>query len=146
MAIMQGRGCGNCRDKWRRCWSDVWRGFAAAGCASCCPRAATSGSSRPHSGLRDERIAEPVLLDERSASGEAERYAELYLKRRPEANPKIARRLAAKPLFHAGLMVAAGDADAMLAGVTVATARVIEAGMMTVGTLARRRNAVRASS
>jgi phosphate acetyltransferase len=83
--------------------------------------------------LRDERIAEPVLLDERSASGEVERYAALYLKARPEANPKIARRLAAKPLFHAGLMVAAGDADAMLAGVTVATARVIEAGMMTVG-------------
>ena len=83
--------------------------------------------------LRDERIAEPVLLDERSASEQTERYAELYLKARPEANPKIARRLAAKPLFHAGLMVAAGDADAMLAGVTVATARVIEAGMMTVG-------------
>ena len=83
--------------------------------------------------LRDERIAEAVLFDERSASEGAERYAELYLKQRPEANPKIARRLAAKPLFHAGLMVAAGDADAMLAGVTVATARVIEAGMMTVG-------------
>ena len=83
--------------------------------------------------LRDERIAEPVLLDERSASEQMERYAELYLKARPEANPKIARRLAAKPLFHAGLMVAGGDADAMLAGVTVATARVIEAGMMTVG-------------
>ena len=83
--------------------------------------------------LRDERIAEPVLLDERSASEQAERYAGVYLKARPEANPKIARRLAAKPLFRAGLMVAAGDADAMLAGVTVATARVIEAGMMTVG-------------
>src|SRR5258706_4305077 len=83
--------------------------------------------------LRDERIAEPVLLDERSVSGEVERYAALYLKMRPEANPRIARRLAAKPLFQAGLRVAAGDADAMLAGVTVATARVIEAGMMTVG-------------
>jgi len=83
--------------------------------------------------LRDERIAEPVLLDAQPVNAEVERYAALYLKARPEANPKIALRLAAKPLFHAGLMVAAGDAVAMLAGVTVATARVIEAGMMTVG-------------
>jgi phosphate acetyltransferase len=83
--------------------------------------------------LRAERIAEPILPDERAVSESAERYAEFYLQVRPEANPKIARRLATKPLFHAGLMVAAGDADAMLAGVTVATARVIEAGMMTVG-------------
>jgi phosphate acetyltransferase len=83
--------------------------------------------------LREERIAEPLLPDERSVSDQAGRYADLYVKLRPEANPKIARRLAAKPLFQAGLRVAAGDADAMLAGVTVATARVIEAGMMTVG-------------
>ena len=83
--------------------------------------------------LRDERIAEPVLLEEHSVSEQTDRYAELYLKMRPESNPKIARRLAAKPLFRAGLMVAAGDAEAMLAGVTVATARVIEAGMITVG-------------
>jgi phosphate acetyltransferase len=83
--------------------------------------------------LRAERIAEPILPDERAVSEHAGRYAEFYLKARPEANPKIAHRLATKPLFHAGLMVAAGDADAMLAGVTVATARVIEAGMMTVG-------------
>ena len=83
--------------------------------------------------LRAERIAEPVLPDERAIGEHAERYAEFYLQARPQANPKIAYRLATKPLFHAGLMVAAGDADAMLAGVTVATARVIEAGMMTVG-------------
>jgi len=83
--------------------------------------------------LRAEQLAEPILPDERSIEERAEQYAGLYLKTRPEANPKIARRLATKPLFHAGLMVAAGDADAMLAGVTVATARVIEAGLMTVG-------------
>jgi phosphate acetyltransferase len=45
----------------------------------------------------------------------------------------VARRLAAKPLFHAGLMVAAGDADAMVAGAANPTARVIEAGLMTIG-------------
>ena len=45
----------------------------------------------------------------------------------------MARKLAAKPLFHAGLMVKAGDADAMVAGVANPTARVIEAGLMTIG-------------
>ena len=38
-----------------------------------------------------------------------------------------------KHLFHAGLMVKAGDADAMVAGAATTTARVIEAGMLTVG-------------
>jgi len=38
-----------------------------------------------------------------------------------------------KPLFHAGMMVKAGTAAAMLAGVASTTARVIEAGMMTIG-------------
>ncbi|HEX5612035.1 MAG TPA: phosphate acyltransferase [Burkholderiales bacterium] len=83
--------------------------------------------------LRVEGIAEPVLLSESVAAERVDAYAEIYLRTRPDANPKIARRLAAKPLFHAGLMLAAGDADAMLAGVTVPTARVIEAGLMTVG-------------
>ncbi|MGH8701861.1 MAG: phosphate acyltransferase, partial [Burkholderiales bacterium] len=46
---------------------------------------------------------------------------------------KVAHRIVGKPLFHAGMMVKAGDADAMLAGVAHPTARVIEAGMMTVG-------------
>lgn len=83
--------------------------------------------------MRAERIAEPVLLSGSPPAERVEAYAELYLRTRPDANARIARRLAAKPLFHAGLMVAAGDADAMLAGVTVPTARVIEAGLMTVG-------------
>src|SRR6185369_9830432 len=83
--------------------------------------------------LRDEGLAEPIVLENPEASSRLDAYAGLYLAGRPEANPKIARRLAAKPLFHAGLMVKAGDADAMLAGVAHPTARVIEAGMMTVG-------------
>ncbi len=39
----------------------------------------------------------------------------------------------AKPLFHAGMMVRAGDAEAMLAGVSHPTARIIEAGLLTIG-------------
>src|SRR5688572_15110726 len=82
--------------------------------------------------LRERNLAEPILLDHPATDPRLDVYAELYLEGRPEANPKIARRLAAKPLFHAGLMVRAGDADAMIAGVANPTARVIEAGMMTI--------------
>lgn len=84
--------------------------------------------------LRDEGIAEPIVLGpDLDASPRLQAYAALYVQGRPESNPKLAPRIAAKPLFHAGLMVKAGDADAMLAGVAHPTARVIEAGMMTVG-------------
>src|SRR5437867_1448889 len=83
--------------------------------------------------LRDEGLAEPILLEHPESSDRLDAYAELYLQSRPRTNPKVARRLVAKPLFHAGLMLKAGDADAMVAGSANATARVIEAGLMTIG-------------
>jgi phosphate acetyltransferase len=106
--------------------------------------------------LHDERIAAPVVLGDRSeiaaaadragigldgitvsdaaADGAAlQKYSALYRAGRPDTNPKIAERLLRKPLFHAGMMVKAGDADAMIAGVANPTGRVIEAGLMTVG-------------
>ena len=83
--------------------------------------------------LRDEDLARPIVLDGHVDDARLDAYAALYLQGRPDANPKVARRLAEKPLFHAGLMVKAGDADAMVAGVANPTSRVIEAGMMTVG-------------
>lgn len=83
--------------------------------------------------LRAEKLAEPVLVDNPSKSARLPEYANVYRRTRPDANDAVARRLAAKPLFHAGLMVAAGDADAMVAGAANPTARVIEAGLMTIG-------------
>ena len=105
--------------------------------------------------LKDERIAAPVLLGAGPEVGAAAaragvslegivtvdpgqsdrigRYARLYCTGRPDATPKVAERLVRKPLFHAGMMVKAGDADAMIAGVANTTGRVIEAGLMTVG-------------
>lgn len=83
--------------------------------------------------LCDQGLAEPILLEKPESSDRLDAYAALYVEGRPDTNPKVARRLAAKPLFHGGLMVKAGDADAMVAGVACPTARVIEAGMMTVG-------------
>ena len=82
--------------------------------------------------LRHEEIAEPIVLGAAPLE-DVDRYAALYREGRPDASEGIARRLAARPLFHAGLMVKAGDADAMIAGVANPTARVIEAGMMTIG-------------
>ena len=83
--------------------------------------------------LRDDGLAEPVLLADPASSSRLEAHAALYREGRPDTNPGLARRIASKPLFHAGLMVKAGDADAMVAGVASPTARVIEAGMMTIG-------------
>ena len=83
--------------------------------------------------LREARLAEPICLLEPASGEPLERYAALYRQGRPDAGAAVARRLAARPLFHAGLMVKAGDAEAMIAGVAHPTARVIEAGMMTIG-------------
>ena len=67
------------------------------------------------------------------ASARLEAYASLYANGRPNASSRVAERIIRKPLFHAGMMVKSGDADAMIAGVTTTTGRVIEAGLMTVG-------------
>jgi phosphate acetyltransferase len=83
--------------------------------------------------LRDERLAVPMLVDRPADSARIDAYADAYLAGRPDASPGVARRIAARPLFHAGLMVKTGDADAMVAGVANPTARVIEAGLMTIG-------------
>ena len=83
--------------------------------------------------LVDEDLALPLLVADPWASPRLDAYAAIYLQNRPDAKPAVARKLAAKPLFHAGLMVKAGDADAMVAGVANPTARVIEAGLLTIG-------------
>jgi phosphate acetyltransferase len=82
--------------------------------------------------IADDALGEPVVLDA-ARLDDVDRYASVYRDARPDASEGIARRLASKPLFRAGLMVRAGDADAMIAGVANPTARVIEAGMMTIG-------------
>ncbi|TMH69830.1 MAG: phosphate acetyltransferase [Betaproteobacteria bacterium] len=78
--------------------------------------------------LKDEGLAEPILPVDPDANPRLDAYAELY-----PGNRKIAQRAVRKPLLHAGMMVKAGDADAMLAGVANPSARVIEAGLMTIG-------------
>lgn len=62
-----------------------------------------------------------------------DRYVAAYVERRPSARPGVAQRLLRRPLPLAGMMVATGEADAMLAGASHPTGRVIEAALMTVG-------------
>lgn len=52
---------------------------------------------------------------------------------RERLTPGMAERLLRKPLYFAGMLVALGEADAMVAGVAHPTRRVIEAGLMTIG-------------
>ena len=93
--------------------------------------------------LRDEGVAVPILIGTRAIDGievvDPEKssrigaYSEMYAAARPGSGGKVAERLVKRPLFHAGMMVKAGHADAMIAGVANPTGRVIEAGLMTVG-------------
>ncbi len=105
--------------------------------------------------LHDEGIARPLMIGARATLEEAaaaagvpldaiesvapsesealDAYAALYLEGRPKAREGVARRLLAKPLFYAAMAVKAGDADALVAGASQPTARVIEAGLMSVG-------------
>lgn len=105
--------------------------------------------------IEDEDIAEPVLLGgseqiEAAAAGAGvgldglrmidpkkshslDAYATEYCRRREGVSGPAARRIVAKPLFHAGMMVSRGEADAVVAGVASATATLIQAGVLTIG-------------
>lgn len=105
--------------------------------------------------LVDQNIATPILIGLegtlRQAASEAgvslagmrlidpesygalDAFAESYRESRPKSSLKIALRLVKKPLFFAGMLVKSGEAHALVAGVAHATAKVIEAGLMTVG-------------
>jgi phosphate acetyltransferase len=81
--------------------------------------------------LREANLAMPILLS--GSEPPDPRHVEILLKSRPRLTAGMAGRLLARPLYRAGVMLAAGDADAMLAGASHTTARVIEAAAMTVG-------------
>ena len=85
--------------------------------------------------LDDESIAHVVVLDAAAMADDerSEAYAEAYVAARPGSNLRVARRLLRKPLYFAAMMVRAGDADAMVAGVANPTRRVIEAGLLGIG-------------
>lgn len=83
--------------------------------------------------LREQDLAFPILLSDPATGNNGARYARLIAARRPKMTEGMATRLVRNPLYFGGAMVAAGDADAMVAGISCPTRRVIEAGLMTVG-------------
>jgi phosphate acetyltransferase len=104
--------------------------------------------------LVDEQIAEPIVLGtpeeiEKAANqagvstdgvrlvhpSDAESfdsYTAAYAAARG-LKESVAKRMVARPVFFGGMMVRQGDADTMVAGVSTATANVIQAGALTVG-------------
>lgn len=74
-----------------------------------------------------------ITIIDPARSDHLDSFAQQYLELRSGTDLNIARRLVAKPLFFAGSMVKAGQAHAMVAGVSSTTARVVEASLMTVG-------------
>jgi phosphate acetyltransferase len=105
--------------------------------------------------LKDEGIASPILVGARQAVAEAAAaaavdcrdiavidptadaraacYGAALAGARENMTPGMGRRMAARPLYFAGMMLRQGDADIMVAGATNPTRRVIEAGLLTVG-------------
>lgn len=105
--------------------------------------------------LKDEDIAEPILLgkeEELASAGkragvglegiariepvESERlgfYVEKYVSSREGISAAAARRILSKPLFYGAMMVACGDADTAVGGVASVTTTVIQAGVLTIG-------------
>ncbi|MGH1576614.1 phosphate acyltransferase [Planktotalea sp.] len=77
--------------------------------------------------LRQEGLAEPLGLAEPSVAHVEALVAARGMK------PAIAKRMIAKPLFRAAAMVAAGEADVMVAGADSPTKKVIEAASIGIG-------------
>lgn len=83
--------------------------------------------------LRAEGLAEPVVFGAGDVPGVEPQHVAILRSRREKMSDSMSARLLKKPLYRAGAAVAAGEADAMLAGAANPTARVIEAALMTVG-------------
>ena len=82
--------------------------------------------------LRRENLAQVLTFVNEVPEPNAHHITAI-LRHRAKMTDAIATRLLKKPLYMAASMVAAGDADAMVAGAIHPTARVIEAGLMAIG-------------
>jgi phosphate acetyltransferase len=82
--------------------------------------------------LKVQELAEPLVFSENVPEPSANDIAAV-MQKRSKMTEAMAARLLRKPLYRAGAMVAAGDAQAMLAGAANPTSRVIEAALLTIG-------------
>lgn len=78
-------------------------------------------------------VLDGIDIVDPTADDRLERYAQSYSQGPRPLKIALARRLVRKPLFFGAMMVKSGDAHVMVAGVEHPTARVIEAGLMTIG-------------
>lgn len=83
--------------------------------------------------LRQEGLAEVILFGAETVPVPSPEAVARLMALRPKLSEKLAQKFLQKPLFAAGGLVATAAADAMLAGAANATARVIEAALMTIG-------------
>ena len=74
-----------------------------------------------------------VRLIDPATSPDLARYSQIYCQRREGVSESVAKRLLRQPLMFGAMMVAVGEADGMVGGVSCATARVIAAGGLTIG-------------
>lgn len=104
--------------------------------------------------LVDEKLAQPIVLGTADEISQAAKQAEVALDGIQTIDPAqsdklaaysasyaadrnvkegVAKRMVVRPVVFAGMMVKLGDADTLVAGVSTATANVIQAGALTVG-------------
>ncbi len=83
--------------------------------------------------FRSEGLAVPIVFGAEDVPEASAAQVALIRTRREKMSDAMAARLLKKPLYRAGAAVATGEAHAMLAGAANATARVIEAALMTIG-------------
>ncbi len=74
-----------------------------------------------------------LAIREPESDREAGAFADQIAEGRERMTGSMAERLLRRPLYFGGMMVARGQADTLVAGLSTPTRRVIEAGMMTVG-------------
>ena len=74
------------------------------------------------------------VVDPASDTRNMDRFIALCTEGRRPLKPAVAQRLMQKPLMYSAMMVRSGDAHAMIAGSSVTTSSVIQAGLMIIGT------------
>ena len=74
-----------------------------------------------------------VVVMDTAGHPDLERYCEAYIARRDGVTIAVARKMLRRPLYFGCMMVAEGDADAVVAGVGKPTASVISAGALAIG-------------
>ena len=95
----------------------------------------TGDEEQIHAIARDSNLSLDGIdiADPARDSANMERYAALAGNGPRPLKPAIAQRLLRKTLMYSAMMVQSGDAHAMVAGSSIPTARVIEAGLMIIG-------------